>query len=235
MNSIRVSLTRISKNIKTGPIPVSTSGKSSCPIICPMRNNGCYADHGALNIHWNRLENKTDTGYKWGTDWNTFCEQVSDLPSGSLWRHNQAGDLPSLDGERVIDREAMARLIIANNGKHGFTYTHHDMRSWVNREIVKESNDNGFIINLSANNLKHADTLFNMDIGPVVVIQNAENGTRADTETPEGNKVVTCPATYRDDVTCLTCRLCARNRNVIVGFPAHGVRKVIVRKMAGNR
>lgn len=234
MNPIRVSLTRISKNMKTGPIPVSTSGKSSCPKICPMRNNGCYAGHGALNIHWDRLENKTADGYAWGTDWDTFCDQVSSLPSGSIWRHNQAGDLPSLDDGKTIDGAAMARLIIANNGKRGFTYTHHDMRSAVNRGIVKDSNDNGFIINLSANNLKHADTLINMDIGPVVVIQNAENGTRADTVTPEGNKVVTCPATYREGVTCLSCRLCARNRDVIVGFPAHGVGKNAVKKMAGK-
>jgi hypothetical protein len=234
MNTIRVALSRISKNMKTGPIPVSTSGKSSCPKICPMRNNGCYADHGAINVHWNRLEKKTDNGYAWGMDWNTFCDQVSGLPSGSVWRHNQAGDLPSLDDGRTIDRDAMARLIIANNGKMGFTYTHHDMRSWVNREIVKDSNNNGFIINLSANNLKQADTLINMGIGPVVVIQNAANGTRADTETPDGHRVVTCPATYKDGVTCLSCRLCARNRDIIVGFPAHGIRQGIVRKMAGK-
>jgi hypothetical protein len=108
------------------------------------------------------------------------------------------------------------------------------MRLVDNREIVKDSNNNGFIINLSANNLKHADTLINMGIGPVVVIQNTENGTRADTVTTDGNKVVTCPATYREGVTCLSCRLCARNRDVIVGFPAHGIRKGIVKKIANK-
>lgn len=36
----------------------------------------------------------------------------------------------------------------------------------------------------------------------------------------------TCPATYRDDVTCATCGLCASTtRKVIVGFPAHGAAK----------
>jgi len=45
----------------------------------------------------------------------------------------------------------------------------------------------------------------------------------SNTVTPAGRKVVVCPATQRDDVTCESCRLCARiNRSVIVGFPAHG-------------
>lgn len=44
--------------------------------------------------------------------------------------------------------------------------------------------------------------------------------------TPKGRKVVVCPATHRDDVSCKTCGLCAvRDRKVIVGFPAHGVHK----------
>ena len=46
------------------------------------------------------------------------------------------------------------------------------------------------------------------------------------TVTPEGWAVKTCPATYRDDVTCQSCQLCQRrDRKVIVGFPAHGMRK----------
>jgi len=41
----------------------------------------------------------------------------------------------------------------------------------------------------------------------------------------DGQTIVTCPATYRDDVTCATCKLCSvSNRRVIVGFPAHGTR-----------
>jgi hypothetical protein len=84
----------------------------------------------------------------------------------------------------------------------------------------------GFTVNLSANTLAHADQLAALNIGPVVVVQDAVEGTRADTVTPEGRKVATCPATYRDDVTCASCGLCAvRDRKVIVGFPAHGAAK----------
>jgi hypothetical protein len=41
-----------------------------------------------------------------------------------------------------------------------------------------------------------------------------------------GRQVATCPAAYRDDVTCASCGLCQRqDRKLIVGFPAHGYSK----------
>jgi len=42
------------------------------------------------------------------------------------------------------------------------------------------------------------------------------------TTTPKGRKVVVCPATIRDDVSCASCQLCAKMRDAIIGFPAHG-------------
>ena len=225
---VRANLTMQSSNKKTGPIPVSTTGKSSCPKVCPLKDNGCYAAIGELNIHWNRIDKGT-----WGKEWNEFCNDVSTIPMGFLWRHNQAGDLPMGD-DGLIDQNAIQRLVVANNGKRGFTYTHHDMTIEHNRNMVRLMNENGFRVNLSANNLAHADTLADMDIGPVVVIQDAQNGTRADTVTPGGRKVVTCPATYKAQTTCLTCGLCARKRNTIIGFPAHGVAKRSVREIAKN-
>jgi len=38
--------------------------------------------------------------------------------------------------------------------------------------------------------------------------------------------VVLCPATYRDDVQCSSCGICAvPTRKAIIGFPVHGMRK----------
>lgn len=79
----------------------------------------------------------------------------------------------------------------------------------------------GFTINLSGNNLGHADTLADLNIGPVVVV--LPSAVKTNTVTPKGRKVVVCPATQRDDVSCATCGLCQKaRRSVIVGFPAHG-------------
>jgi hypothetical protein len=213
-----------SRNAKVGPIPVSTTSAATCPDACPLKAAGCYADGGPLAMHWRAV-----TEGKRGVEWPAFVASIAALPEGQLWRHNQAGDLPG-QGD-AIDIIAMGALIDANIGKRGFTYTHKPVadgyrRAHGNRAMIAAANMHGFTVNLSANNLAHADTLAALDIGPVVVVQDATEGERHDTVTPEGRAVKTCPATYRDDVTCATCQLCQRrDRKVIVGFPAHGIRK----------
>ena len=62
--------------------------------------------------------------------------------------------------------------------------------------------------------------------GPVVVVLPSTQ--TANTKTPAGRAVVVCPATQRDDVTCASCQLCQRQRDVIVGFPAHGTRRRVI-------
>jgi hypothetical protein len=76
---------------------------------------------------------------------------------------------------------------------------------------------------LSANNVAHADALYDLGIGPVATVLPEAQTTN--TVTPKGRKIVVCPATVRDDVSCATCQLCAKQRDAIVGFPAHGSSK----------
>ena len=211
-----VHLTPKSANAKTGPIPVSTSGRQTCPDSCTLRNNGCYADSGPLRIHWNKI-----TEGQRGTDWDTFCATIAAMPDNQLWRHNQAGDMPCIGA--LIDHDKTYALVNANKGKRGFTYTHHTMALESNRHIVAYANRQGFTINLSAESLEHADTLAELKIAPVVTI--IPEGMEKTFHTPAGNKVVTCPATYRDDISCATCQLCQRQRDIIIAFPVHGTSK----------
>ena len=46
-----VHLSPKSSNVKTGPIPVSTTTKATCPATCGMRES-CYAASGPLALHW---------------------------------------------------------------------------------------------------------------------------------------------------------------------------------------
>lgn len=208
-----------SRNVKTGPIPVTVSSGNTCPDACPFLTAGCYAASGPIALHWRAVSNGTR-----GSDLAALCDSIAALPAGQLWRHNAAGDLPG-NGD-AIDADALRQIADANAGKRGFTYTHKPPSHGDNAAHIATANAAGFTINLSGNNLAHADQLAELAIGPVVVVQDAPNGTRADTVTPAGRKVVTCPATYRDNVNCASCGLCAaRNRNAIVGFPAHGVQK----------
>jgi hypothetical protein len=214
-------MTLQSKNKKVGKMPVTTSTATTCPTICPFAHEnegGCYAGSGPLKLHWDKI-----TKGERGDDWSTFIDKIKALPPMQKWRHNQAGDLPGdmeeLDGDKCVD------LARANEGKRGFTYTHYDiLNNFQNAIIVNAMNHLGFTVNVSGNNLDHADELCDMDIAPVVVVLPSDQTTN--TVTPKGRKVVVCPATYKDDIACVDCMLCEkRNRNVIVGFPAHGTSK----------
>lgn len=215
--------TRVSGNSKTGPIPVSMSRKDTCPDTCPLKHGGCYASGGPINLHWLRL-----TAGKVGIAWQAFLVEISRLPMGQLWRHNQAGDL---QGENnAIDGQRLEELTKANKGRKGFTYTHKPTLKGQapqktiasNRNAIAKANKGGFTVNLSADTLAEADELHALGIAPVVTLLPATQ--TENTVTPQGRKVIVCPATQREFVTCQTCKLCQRaDRSVIVGFPAHGV------------
>jgi hypothetical protein len=228
-----------SSNVKTGPIPVSTTAKPSCPLTCPFMRNGCYAERGNLGWLWSALTKAgPNQQFKYGVanlqsiDWQGLCDRVSALEPATLWRHNQAGDLPHSNGR--IDRKALRLLAKANKTKRGFTYTHHVMTK-PNQAAIAEANASGFTVNLSGNSLSHADDLSKLAIAPVVVVLPAETDGAVTPvlHTPEGRTVSVCPATYRDDITCATCKLCQRqDRKCIVGFPAHGAAKAKASRVA---
>lgn len=215
----RVGLTPVSENRKTGPIPVTTSSRSSCPTACGLFENGCYAETGNTLYHWMRISQ----GVR-GDDWETFCQKVKALPYRQLWRHNVAGDLPSEDQVR-INRDALDMLVWAQRGKAGFTFTHYS--PWVpgNAGAIRHANENGFTISLSADNLQEADEKAELGIAPVTVVLPIE--AERVSYTPKGRKILQCPAIYRDDMTCHKCQICswAKPNRAIIGFPAHGTGK----------
>lgn len=207
-------LSRVSANSKTGPIPVTTSSKSTCPTSCPLKGNGCYAEYGPLGMHWHQVS----IGNR-GVTLGELCSSLAKLPKHQLWRWAQAGDLPG-DGHE-IDEVALGEITHANRGRRGFGFTHYDPRVGANGAAILAANTNGFTVNLSADNLEEADHLADADVAPVVCVLPAD--TTKPVRTPAGRLVTVCPATVRDDVQCATCGICAHaTRKAIVGFPAHG-------------
>lgn len=215
-------LTHISSNIKTGPIPVTTSDAQTCPDVCPFKKSGCYADSGPLAIHWS----KVSSGER-GDSLEILARQIRSFPRGQVWRHNQAGDLPGVGN--AIDSDSLKTIVDANRGRRGFTYTHKPCEGngnleTGNRASVRYANREGLTINLSANNLNHADRLVDLQAGPVVCV--VPESTEGSFFTPAGRRGIICPAQQRDDITCATCQLCSkRDRSIIIGFRAHGTSK----------
>lgn len=216
-----VQFSKRSGNEKTGPIPVSMSERATCPDHCSFKGidengklRGCYAEGWPMRTHWDKVAER-------GVTWTEFCELVRALPEGQLWRHNQAGDLPGENNE--LDGAALAELVLANTGRRGFTYTHKPR----NREALAMANRNGFTINVSCDSLEQVDTTIGKGSPVVVVLPMLEKGEVESkvTYTPGGNRVVTCPAQWRE-TSCAECGLCAvSDRSYAIGFRAHGIAK----------
>jgi len=219
----RVMFNLRSNNRKTGPIPVSITDASSCPPSCAFYGGaGCYAAYGHLGWHWRTTSTR-------GMSWRAFCARVAELEPGTVWRHNEAGDLPG-EGDD-IDRFALNQLVRANEGRRGFTFTHKPvLRHIGNRRAVRGAIARGFTINLSADSLEHADELAALGIAPVAVVLPQDAPSHA-TLTPAGRTVVVCPA-QTSELTCDECQLCTHaTRKSIVGFRAHGQFKARVSEL----
>lgn len=233
------SLTRISRNAKLGPMPASTSTRATCPTSCPLKGRGgCYAEYGPMSIFWG----KVDRG-EVGGDFDSFIKDVEKLPKRQMWRYGQAGDLPG-EGDS-INHEHLIKLAKANRGRRVIAFTHKPMTPQ-NLATLKEAKELGFSVNLSANNIEHADELVihGLDVVVVLPTEYGKNSNETISEykarlnalpkfTPQGSRIAVCPATYTD-TTCLDCGACAseKPRAAIIGFPAHGTKKKHVSEMA---
>ena len=151
-----------------------------------------------------------------------------------------------------IDGTPLGELVAANAGKNVIAFTHKPVLgdnavAVENRRLIAAAIKAGFTINLSANNPAHADRLAELEIAPVVTVLARDYARRAvrhrfkrrrdewaetigewrdrtaslPRHTRAGRRVAICPATY-SDATCKTCRACARVREAVIGFPAHG-------------
>ena len=242
---MQVQFIAVSQNAKTGPIPASIIERASCWQGCVLYENGCYAESGALAMHWERVSRGLAGG-----SWSEFCAKVAVLRPGRLWRYAQAGDLPGHGPQ--IDATLLAELVAANAGKNVIAFTHkpvlgNDPVANENRRLISTAIMAGFTINLSADNPAHADSLAQLGIAPVVTILARAYARKAVRHrfkrrrdewaetigewrdrtaslpryTPAGRRIAICPATYSDAI-CKTCGACARVRDAVIGFPAHG-------------
>jgi hypothetical protein len=218
--------TPISSNAKTGPIPTTTSDRSTCWTGCPFYDKGCYAKSGPQALHWRKVS-AGERGY----EWDAFLRLIRKLNRGQLWRHNVSGDLPIV-ADGIIDGNKVVELADANRGRKGYTYTHHPLTD-TNLGVIKYANAAGFTVNVSTESVEAADRIMSEHKIPAVAVVNSDKTDRF-YRTESGRKVITCPATLHDNVTCATCGLCQQSdREFIVAFPAHGTAKKTVNEIVG--
>jgi hypothetical protein len=203
-------------------MPVTTSPPETCPASCPLIGDGCYGLDFHLRMVWEGKDHSAKIGAATYLNWGDLCNKVRALPEGSLWRHNQAGDLPGLKRDNeLINGALLHRLSLANQGRRGFTFTHKKPELGNNKWAIQRANDLGFIVNMSADDLDEADRFKELQCGPVVV--TVPSNWPKVSWTPMGRKVVICPAQQNKKIQCVKCGLCAKkDRAFIIGFRAHG-------------
>ena len=109
MKSDKVRFTRISRNRKTGYIPVTTSEEASCPSSCPLKDkNICYAKKGKMKMTWQEV--KTGINKRWNkpfnNDYDSLLKEIRRLPVG------QYGDIIKL---AILLTMAIMKLLILIN------------------------------------------------------------------------------------------------------------------------
>lgn len=222
---LRVTFSLRSGNRKTGPIPVSISSSETCPPSCSFFGAGCYAEFHYTRLFWSKVPER-------GLTWAAFLAKLRSLENGTLWRHNEAGDLPGI-GEK-IDVPKLLELVLSNVGLRGFTFTHKRPRSKRELDAFHTARALGFVINLSTDSLDQADMLAALDIAPVSTVVPSTMADRGG-YTPAGRKIVVCPA-ETSGLTCEDCQLCAQpDRRAIVAFRAHGQMKAHVNELVQLR
>jgi hypothetical protein len=212
-------LTTKSSNAKTGKIAVSTTSQDSCPSDCALKGNGCYASTGPLKLHWDRVSEGPWADKPRGTDIESFCNALRQLPDRSLFRHNQAGDLPHTNG--LINPHALKLIADACGERNliAWTYTHHNVKNPANSQPVHEAIASGLTVNVSAHSQQHAADCHKQGLPSVCIVPRGE--TRKHWE-HDGVKFLVCPA-QTSKKTCSECKLCAvADRSCVIAFKAHG-------------
>lgn len=203
-------------NKKLGKMFVSKSSIKTCPDSCSHKKQGtCYGMSGPLSWKnaWPSVGFSED-------QYADFLTEVRKQKTGSMWRHNEVGDLWG-DGED-LDRVKFLQLVEANYEAKAKGFGFSQKTSPENWPLFRIAAKKGLTINLSANSMNEADKLYDSGL-PVAV--TLPLGTKKAVKTPKGRTVVVCPYDTHK-VQCIDCGLCARaDRKTIVGFPVHGVRK----------
>ena len=217
LSSARFHLSRVSSNKKTGPMPVTTTSRNSCPPTCAMRS-ACYAMTGPLALHWDKVSNSER-----GKGWRDHLADLATLPLFSPLRLNQSGDLPHSAG-KISRRYLVALLDVIKRRKlRAWTYTHHDLAKGENAELLRRAFRSGLTINVSTESVAAADAAIAAGLPATITVPSTE--TRSTWRTPDRNLVMVCPA-QRRETNCAECTLChKRGKRVIIAFTAHGTRK----------
>lgn len=202
-------LVKMSRNGKTGPMAAVYGSRESCSETCALYLT-CYGKQGHTAFHWATAGDSSAA---------ELLDFIRGLPRRGMWRFGVVGDLPHDAG--VIDARALQDIARANRGRPVLAYTHH-MPTLENLQAL-EAVRHDMHVNISCDSVRDIKTV--LGAGLSAVTYTAADDTRK-TWTSDGVRYVTCPnQSTRRAPTCATCQLCAKPRDYVIVFRAHGTQK----------
>ena len=227
---MQVIYTKKSGDRKTGPIPASYYPRITCPTICPFRLDTCYGEGGNTRMHWDRLSRN-----EIGMSFDSFLSELRTLPNDTIWRSGIVGDFPRSRERNTVGKKSY-QIVDASKGKRGYGYTHYPLNK-ANISFFGYARDNGFVVNISTNNVEHAIETKRKTDHPVTTVIHSRSTKRS--FKLGGVHFLVCPharnvksKTTGEPIQCIECKLCLQpNRDSVICFPAHGIRKNQLDKM----
>jgi len=215
-----VTLVLQSKNGKTGNVSATyASIDATCPKTCALKDAGCYAQLGMVNIHTVRLNKQAVNE----TPESVAREEARLIRNQAFYENDTRPLRLHVAGDCRTNRAATIVSTAASKWRQPvWSYTH----AW---RTVKRENWNA--VSILASVEKPADVTKAFERGyavALVVDKHPEDGKSFKHESGEF-KIIPCPAQTRD-VQCTDCKLCWKDQFLlesksVISFAAHGVAK----------
>ena len=206
--SRKVHWVSVSKDSKTGEVPVSYSPKETCPDSCSLKEGGCYA----WGLYYLKsLGNKISNGK---IEPRSLTDALNKIKStAKIARHRVAGDTVGDVPGTIEECE-----IIESAGLINIGYTH----NWKSNEAQPLKKY------FRASCQTASDVLEARKMGWAATLI-VPSGTGKKVRLPNGEMAYKCPARHgvvgQKDITCNTCTLCKvsdSTSNKTVMFEVHG-------------
>ena len=201
---------------KTGPLPVTYRPMTTCPTDCPFLPDGESATQGGCYGTGRLFASAKHRAVTLDVEAGVWTVRLGKDTAARYLRDRVVGDVLTPAGD--IDRDYLTAIadIATANGLTPFGYTHAWRRftpadaAWL-RTL-------GYVMNASVET--HAQAAQAAALGlPVTIVDD----TTPDGATVAGQRLITCPAQTRADITCADCGLCATaDRTTLIRFRPHG-------------
>lgn len=209
----------LSQNAKIGPTHATYASQQSCPKSCPFQGAGCYAEHGLVRLHTQRV-NTADANATPMDVARIEAEAIRKTLSGRHdLRLHVVGDCSTDEAASLVSDAALSVL---KPGRKAWTYTH------ASRDVQRESWGELSVL-ASCETTEQVRAAQDAGWATAIVVPEFKGHGLQDYG---GIKLLPC-VNQTKGAQCVECRLCMddarlRDKGITIGFVPHssGAKKV---------